>query len=144
MRIKVNKKKCSGCRLCETMCSLFHGGAVNTGKSAIRIEKDDLDTSMNTPFVCRQCRSMACIEGEKVAPEAERKKFIWARQRSGKCPFQALNLFKGKSYHCDLCGGNPQCVMVCTTGALVMSRPQLASVRLSEASVEKRKNDEPH
>jgi aldehyde:ferredoxin oxidoreductase len=32
-------------------------------------------------------------------------------------------LFKGKSYHWDLCGGNPQCVKVCTTGALVMSRP---------------------
>ena len=118
MRIKVDKKKCSGCRLCETMCSLFHMGAVNTEKSAIRIEKDDLDTSMNTPFVCRQCKNMACLEGEKVAPEAERKKFIWARSRSSKCPFQALNPYRGKSYHCDLCGGNPQCVKVCTTGAL--------------------------
>jgi anaerobic carbon-monoxide dehydrogenase iron sulfur subunit len=118
MRIKVNRKKCSGCHLCETTCSLFHIGAVNTEKSAIRIEKDDLGTSMNTPFVCRQCKDMTCLEGEKVAPEAERKKFIWARQRSNKCPFQALNLFMGKSYHCDLCGGNPQCVKVCTTGAL--------------------------
>ena len=118
----MNKKKCSGCRLCETLCSLFHGGAVNAEKSAIRIEKDDLDTSMNSPFVCRQCKTMACLEGEKVTPETERKKFIWAAQRSGKCPFHALNLFKGKSYHCDLCGGNPQCVKVCTTGALVMGR----------------------
>jgi anaerobic carbon-monoxide dehydrogenase iron sulfur subunit len=123
MRIKVKKEKCSGCRLCETMCSLFHGGAVNTEKSAIRIEKDDLDTSMNTPFVCRQCKDMTCLEGEKAGPEAERKKFIWTGQRSSRCPFQALNLFKGKSYHCDLCGGNPQCVKVCTTGALVMSKP---------------------
>jgi anaerobic carbon-monoxide dehydrogenase iron sulfur subunit len=122
MRIKVNKKKCSGCRLCETLCSLFHGGAVNPEKSAIRIEKDDLDTSMNTPFVCRQCKNMACLEGEKVSPEVERRKFVWAGKRSAKCPFHALNLFKGKSYHCDLCGGNPQCVMVCTPGALVTSK----------------------
>jgi Fe-S-cluster-containing hydrogenase component 2 len=123
MRIKVNKEKCSGCRLCETMCSLFHLGAVNTEKSAVRIEKDDLSTSMNSPFICRQCKKMKCLEGEKAASEAERKKFTWAGQRSSKCPFQALNLFGGKSYHCDLCGGTPQCVKVCTTGALVMSRP---------------------
>jgi Fe-S-cluster-containing hydrogenase component 2 len=123
MKIKVNKDKCSGCRLCETLCSLFHLGAVNTEKSAIRIEKDDLDTSMNTPFVCRQCKSMKCLEGEKGAPDAERDKFIWPARRSGKCPFHALKVFKNKSYHCDLCGGAPQCVKVCTTGALVMSRP---------------------
>jgi carbon-monoxide dehydrogenase iron sulfur subunit len=122
MKIKVNKDKCSGCHLCETMCSLFHMGAVNSEKSAVRIEKDDLETSMNSPFVCRQCKNMKCLEGERVAPEAERKKFIWTGQRSSKCPFHALNVFGGKSYHCDLCGGTPQCVKVCTTGALVMSR----------------------
>jgi carbon-monoxide dehydrogenase iron sulfur subunit len=123
MRIKVNKDRCSGCRLCETMCSLFHMGVVNTEKSAIRVERDDLDTSRNSPFVCRQCKNMACLEGEKVVPETETKKFLWAARRSGKCPFYALNVFGGKAYHCDLCGGNPQCVKVCTTGALVMSRP---------------------
>jgi carbon-monoxide dehydrogenase iron sulfur subunit len=123
MRIKVNKEMCSGCRLCETMCSLFHLGVVNTEKSAIRVEKDELHTSRNSPFVCRQCKNMACLEGEKVVPETERKKFLWAVRRSAKCPFHALTVLGGKSYHCDLCGGNPQCVKVCTTGALVMSRP---------------------
>ena len=118
MRIKVNKERCSGCHLCETMCSLFHIGAVNTEKSAIRVEKDDLNTSRNSPIVCRQCKNMPCLEGEKVAPKTERKKFTWAAQRVDKCPFHALNLFKNKAYHCDLCGGNPQCVKVCTTGAL--------------------------
>jgi Fe-S-cluster-containing hydrogenase component 2 len=91
---------------------------VNTEKSAIRIEKDDLDTSMNSPFVCRQCKDMKCLEGEKAVLEAERKKFTWTARRSEKCPFHAVTLFKGKSYHCDLCGGNPQCVKVCTTGAI--------------------------
>jgi carbon-monoxide dehydrogenase iron sulfur subunit len=122
MRIKVNKEKCSGCHLCETMCSLFHIGTVNAEKSAIRIEKDDLDTSVNSPVVCRQCKTMKCLEGEKVVAKAERKKFKWGVRRSNKCPFHALNVFRGNSYHCDLCGGTPQCVKVCTTGALVVSR----------------------
>jgi len=91
---------------------------VNTEKSAIRIEKDDLGTSVNSPFVCRQCKDMKCLEAEKAVPALEREKFVWAARRAEKCPFHALNLFKGKSYHCDLCGGKPQCVKVCTTGAI--------------------------
>jgi len=122
MRIKVNKDKCSGCRLCEALCSLFHLGVVNTERSAIRIEKDDLNTSMNSPSVCRRCKTMKCVKGERAFPQEERAKFIWPAKRSKLCPFHALPVFGGMAYHCDLCGGDPQCVKVCTTGALVMSR----------------------
>ena len=120
MRIKVDKDKCSGCHLCETICSLFHLGVVNTEKSAVRIEKDDLDTSSNLPVVCRQCRQMKCLEGEGASPEAERGKFIWPGERSGRCPFHALSALGPHCYHCDLCGGSPQCVKVCTTGAVTV------------------------
>jgi anaerobic carbon-monoxide dehydrogenase iron sulfur subunit len=118
MAIKVDKEKCSGCHLCETICSLFHLGAVNAEKSAIHIEKDDLDTSLNSPVVCRQCKQMKCLQGEEAFPEIERQKFTWPRARAKKCPFHALTVFGAHSYHCDLCGGLPQCVRVCTTGAI--------------------------
>ncbi len=118
MRIKVDKEKCSGCHLCETICSLFHLGVVNAEKSAVHVEKDDLDTSSNSPAVCRQCKQMKCVEGEEVSPEIEKQKFAWPRERAKKCPFHALTVFGDHSYHCDLCGGRPQCVKVCTTGAI--------------------------
>ncbi len=118
MKIKVVQEKCSGCHLCETMCSLFHLGVVNTERSAVRIEKDDLDTSSNSPVVCRQCKKMPCLEGEEVSLDIERPKFSWPRERANKCPFHALPVFGTRSYHCDLCGGKPQCVKVCTTGAI--------------------------
>ena len=121
MRIKVKRKKCSGCHLCEIVCSLFHFGKVNTEKSAIRIYKDDLETSMNRPVVCRQCKEMLCLKNEQVDDAEERNKFVWNRFRSEKCPFDATPVFNGKAFHCDLCGGNPQCVTVCTTGAIVIS-----------------------
>lgn len=73
MRIKVDKKKCSGCHMCEMVCSLFHLGTVNTEKSAIRIQKDDLNTSLNRPFVCRQCKEMKCLDGEDAMEGAEEK-----------------------------------------------------------------------
>jgi len=122
MRIKVDLKKCSGCHLCEMVCSLFHLGMIHTEKSAIRIQKDDLGTSFNTPLLCRQCKEMKCLDGEEGKPAQERKKFIWSHQRAKQCPFDALTIFDGKTYHCDLCLGNPQCIRVCTPGALTLSK----------------------
>ncbi len=118
MKIKVNKDKCSGCHLCEMICSLFHLGTINTEKSAIHIHKDDLNTSLNSPILCRQCKKMNCLEDRTGAEAQEKKKFLWKKARAEHCPFQALSALGGKAFHCDLCGGNPQCVKVCTPGAL--------------------------
>ncbi len=118
MRIKVDRKKCSGCHLCEMVCSLFHLGVMNTERSAIRIEKDDLESSVHRPLVCRQCREMTCLEGEEVIGKSEQGKFLWDPGRADRCPFHAVTVFQGNAYHCDLCGGSPRCVKVCTPGAL--------------------------
>jgi len=121
MKIRFEKDKCSGCHLCEMVCSLFHLGAINMEKSAIRIEKDDLDSSLNSPILCRQCKEMKCLGGEKVDEALEKKKFTWGAVRAKRCPFHALPIFGEKAFHCDLCGGKPQCVKVCTPGALILS-----------------------
>ena len=118
MRIKVNPKKCSGCHLCEMVCSLVHLRIINTEKSAIHIHKDDLDTSLNTPLLCRQCKEMKCLNGEKMSGAQERKKFIWNKKRAERCPFGVLPILGKEAFHCDLCSGNPQCVKVCTPEAI--------------------------
>lgn len=122
MRIKVDKYKCTGCGLCENICSLTHTGYVNKKKSAIQIVMDDLGDSIHTPFLCLQCNKMKCLEDENLSEEEildERKKFCWENpNRALKCPFNGCFLFEGKVYHCDLCNGEPQCIKVCTNGAL--------------------------
>jgi len=122
MRIKVDPTKCSGCHLCEVVCSLFHLGIINAEKSAIHIKKDDLDTSLNTPILCRQCKEMKCLVGEEVIEGQEKKEFVWNRMRADHCPFHALPVLAEKVYHCDLCGGNPQCIKVCTPKAISMAK----------------------
>jgi len=122
MRIKVDPKKCSGCHLCEMVCSLSHLGIINIEKSAIRIEKDDLDSSLNTPVLCNQCKTMKCLNNEKVKRGQEKKKFIWDKARAERCPFNALPVLGGDAYHCDLCVRNPRCVKVCTPGALQLGK----------------------
>lgn len=122
MRIRVDKKLCSGCRLCEIVCSLFHRGKINPEKSAIRIQKDDLDTSVNVPVLCRQCKEMTCLATETVVEEEERAKFVWDPARLARCPFNAVRVFGKEAFHCDLCGGSPQCVKVCTTKAITVTK----------------------
>lgn len=139
MKIRVHKERCSGCHLCEMVCSLFHTGRINIERSAIRIHKDDLQTSVNRPILCRQCRAMKCLEGEQVDATAARREFLWDAGRSPKCPFGALHLFDGAAYHCDLCGGEPQCVKVCTTRAVYL---ESVSLRKSRISVQEARNEE--
>ena len=121
MKIKVEKIKCSGCHLCEMVCSLSHLGIINTEKSAIRIRKDDLNTSLSVPVLCHQCKEMKCLNGEDVMEGLEKKKFIWHRIRAERCPFDAIHVFGKEAYHCDLCGRIPQCVKVCTPKAIWLS-----------------------
>ena len=118
MRIIVNRKKCTGCHLCELICSLFHLGVINSEKSAIRIQKDDLNTNMNKPLVCRQCEEMKCLDGEDAVQKSEKEQFLWEKARAGRCPFDSLSVFGQDAYHCDLCGGHPQCIRVCTSQAI--------------------------
>jgi carbon-monoxide dehydrogenase iron sulfur subunit len=121
MKIKVENEKCSGCHLCEVVCSLFHLGVINTEKAAIRVDKDDLNTGLNSPTLCRQCKKMKCLGGESADEALEKKNFIWPTVRAKRCPFRALPVFAEKAYHCDLCGGTPRCVKVCTPGAITLS-----------------------
>lgn len=118
MRIIVNRQKCTGCHLCELVCSLYHLGISNPEKSAIRIQKDDLDTSINTPVVCRQCQEMKCLDGERMNEAMAKQQFLWVKERAERCPFDSLNVLGDTAYHCDLCAGHPQCSRVCTTKAI--------------------------
>jgi Fe-S-cluster-containing hydrogenase component 2 len=120
MKIEVKKERCTGCHLCEMVCSLFHLEVINPSKSAIRILKDDLQTSLHTPMVCRQCKKMKCLEKESCDDSLEKAKFIWPKERGEACPFDGLTTFEASAFHCDLCGGDPQCVPVCTSGAILM------------------------
>ncbi len=118
MRIQIDREKCSGCHLCEMVCSLHHLGVINVEKSAIRIHKRDLEDSLHTPVLCRQCKEMKCLNGEEGSEPLARKAFLWDRARAERCPFNALSVMGNEAYHCDFCDGDPQCVKVCTPGAI--------------------------
>ena len=37
--LAINPEKCTGCRLCELVCSVFHDGVSNASRSRIKVMK---------------------------------------------------------------------------------------------------------
>ena len=70
---------------------------------------------------CIQCKRMLCMDDAHPDAEAYRSRFIWGKSFTESCPFDALVQWNDDIYHCDLCGGHPQCVTVCSTGAIRLS-----------------------
>ena len=120
MRIKVNKMSCTGCLLCEITCSLLNTGMIQREASAIQVSLGDLSDSIHEPLVCRQCKKMVCLRSEgKGFDRREESKFYWEHQnRVEDCPFHAIFIYNGKVSHCNLCGGDPECIKSCPTDAL--------------------------
>ena len=119
---------CSGCRVCELICSMEHAGVFKPSISRIRVVKND-KLSIDVPLVCIQCESPACVNicpAKALSKDEETgivrlnpDKCIGCNLCILKCPYHGV--FKtpdGVVVKCDLCGGDPRCVKYCPTGAL--------------------------
>ena len=134
LEIKVNIVDCSGCRLCELVCTLFHEGVVNPEKARVRVS-DKYDQSLFEPHICRLCDSPDCVKAcpvEALTQDSE-SGIITVHQELcdgcqaciEACPYDAMqwNDELEMPFVCDRCGGQPTCVQFCTSGALVL--PQI-------------------
>jgi anaerobic carbon-monoxide dehydrogenase iron sulfur subunit len=125
-RIITHAQRCTGCRLCESVCALFNEKVNDPSRSRIRIVKKHA-LGLSAPAVCHQCKKPSCA---KVCPvEAIRKNgdgLVWIDQELcigceacvGACPFGMMISLSEKVTKCELCGGDPQCVKYCATGAI--------------------------
>ena len=127
MYVKVNAEKCSGCRECEFVCSTSHFGVSNPNRSGIRIEKRSLTEDI--PHVCvhgngcnyeciSACKFDAIKKDDKGIVTIDHEKCTGCGACARACPLNAVWIFEKKAYKCDLCGGEPRCVKVCSQGAL--------------------------
>jgi Fe-S-cluster-containing dehydrogenase component len=123
---------CAGCRTCEAVCSLYKEGISNPELSRIHVFKDELDGYRCEPQPCRQCVHPGClpvcptgalhvddVTGTRVIDEMICDGCQLCMQA---CVFKPkrirFNAQKKVCFKCDLCGGEPQCVKFCPTGAL--------------------------
>ena len=126
----IHPEKCNNCTDCETACINSKSSLTSPGLSCIRILEDADDEDFFFPIACKQCENPPCLA---VCPKEaiyrdtridrvliDRKKCVGCGMCVSACPFGAMKLdkLKAKSYKCDLCDGDPECVKVCEPGAL--------------------------
>jgi Fe-S-cluster-containing dehydrogenase component len=130
--LAADPRKCNGCKLCETACSLFHEGEINMERSRIRILNWDLE-GVFLPVLCQQCAYAPCRAACPKEAISWREDWgrvmidydrcISCRMCAAACVFGAIRFDKAREmvFKCDLCGGQPQCVSFCEPGALTFT-----------------------
>jgi anaerobic carbon-monoxide dehydrogenase iron sulfur subunit len=126
--LRIDESKCTGCISCVITCSFAHTQRFSMN-AKINIKKDKPEGICEIK-VCRQCEDAPCVDACPVAalernPETGLVMFfaencIGCKQCSEACPYDAVffNEEKNLIEKCDLCGGEPMCAKVCTTGAI--------------------------
>ena len=127
-----NPTACTGCLTCETACSLMKTGQIFPAMARIHIDRDPFEGRF-IPNVCHQCSIPYCLNAcpvnaigisEKTgAVLIDREKCVGCKSCQRACPYGMIVFDEEgeKSFKCDLCGGNPQCVKLCPTHALGMA-----------------------
>lgn len=149
--ITLDYTKCTGCRICEIVCSTKKVKASNPARSRIHVIRFDVDGT-NVPMVCEHCDKAPCID---ICPTnalsrdknqgfttIDYDKCIFCKFCVAVCPFGGMSIdyTEKRVIKCDLCQGDPICVKFCDPGALRFTEPNstdpkisLISEKLSEA-----------
>lgn len=124
----IDPSKCTGCRTCEVVCSLYHENEVNPSKSRIKVVKWE-DKGMDVPVVCQHCEIPLCMEhcpsgalykeGKHNVVCYRKELCIGCKLCLLVCPCGGIGLSnEGFILKCDLCGGNPYCTEFCLPKAI--------------------------
>jgi len=123
-------ERCSGCGLCEYVCSMVNEKTFNPHKSRIRVIRRGL---VNMAVSCRKCKDPVCVAScpKNALSQEKHTGIICVDEHActgcgwciGACSFGALNLHPDKKIvytcnSCDVFNGVPQCVQWCTENAL--------------------------
>jgi anaerobic carbon-monoxide dehydrogenase iron sulfur subunit len=130
----IDYHKCTGCRLCELVCSVVNEGVSNPARSRIRVMKWEAE-GLYVPMSCQQCMDAPCVNACPVKAlkrddtlnriVVDYDLCIGCRMCVSVCPFGAMNfdVIDRKVFKCELCGGDPQCARFCEVKAIEYREP---------------------
>jgi carbon-monoxide dehydrogenase iron sulfur subunit len=126
----VDQQKCTGCRECELVCSVYHTGSSNPSRSRIKVFKWE-HVGIYLPMICNHCEKAYCLEvcPTKAChrePELNNRVVIDKNLCIGcktcimACPFDHpfFDVKERVTVKCDYCDGDPQCVRFCEVKAI--------------------------
>jgi carbon-monoxide dehydrogenase iron sulfur subunit len=128
VKVQINMEKCTGCRICEAICTFTKYKEFNPKRSRIRVTKVER-LFLDMPSICQQCINPLCVANcvdHALKKQEDGTILVNEELCTGCeactecCPFKAIFLdpVTLKSIVCDTCNGSPQCVKWCPTGAL--------------------------
>ncbi len=125
MRIKVKKESCTGCRLCEQICTICRYDEINPRKAAIKIVPHFPQPGIFEPKLCVQC-GVCAKECPVDAIHLEGEAYVIHEDECTNCGICVEACPIGVMFthdaaptpiKCDLC---LKCTEVCNTGALIV------------------------
>ncbi len=146
--LMINYEKCTGCRLCELVCSVMHDGISNPARSRIKVMKWEQE-GLYIPMTCQQCEDAPCMnvcpvkaisrDGDLGFVMVDYDVCIGCRTCVAVCPFGAMNYNRTdkKVFKCDLCGGDPQCVRFCEVKAIEYVKADDISIYKKKGAAER-------
>jgi len=141
--VVVDYTKCTGCRLCETVCSVANTSVCNPDRARIKVVRWEWE-GLQIPTLCQQCEEPVCM---RVCPTKALSKdstlgyvklnqslCIGCKLCLQACPFGAMayDFVEKEMMKCQFCDGDPACVKFCETKALQF-------VEVSDASLKKKR-----
>ncbi len=145
--LTVDPVNCTGCRSCELACSLKNTGEFNPARA--RIQAIGYTEVFCLPVVCFQCDKPYCAEvcptGAITKEEAtgtvrvSGEKCVGCKMCTMACPFGTIvfSSEEKRAVKCELCDGDPECVIFCVTGALEFKEADTAQISKKRALSEK-------
>lgn len=145
--VSVDPSKCTGCGICEYVCTLEKCGTWNPLASRIRVIR--LTAFLNATMTCRFCENAPCVgactekaliqsetNGVLIINESKCNACDWCIQA---CPYGGISLDPDKriAIACDLCDGEPKCIEFCPEEALELVEDDKAAEKIWRAALEK-------
>lgn len=130
--LSVDIEKCTGCKTCETVCSLRNTGRVQPARSRIKVISFEKRGEYHNfiPMVCQQCSTPLCMEACPTgaisrnettgAMVVDEDKCVGCKVCSIACPIGGVSIdpVSNVAFKCDLCDGDPECVKYCDIEAI--------------------------
>jgi carbon-monoxide dehydrogenase iron sulfur subunit len=126
-KIMINHKTCTGCRMCEQICTFARYHEFNPRRAKIRILMREKE-GINAPLLCTQCKTCLTTCKREALSWDEKLGVVLVDAKKcnacglcvDACPQAAITVdpITNTVNICDLCGGDPQCVKWCSEGTI--------------------------
>lgn len=130
-KINIFADKCTGCRLCEAVCSARLVGNFNSAKAAVHVESSLPKEVLIRPFMCIHCDEHPCADSCPVSAIVKNEETgLYTVDKSlctscgtcvQACPYKGIRLAPDDNLaiKCDFCNGQPRCVDICPKQTIV-------------------------